>query len=71
MWIRKEVIVLKLIIHSPNTLEKQALFNALVAKFHAEYVEQYIGKLNCPKEQKLKLIDAITETILTDAEKNI
>lgn len=71
MWIRKEVIVLKLIIHSPNTLEKQALFDVLAAKFHAEYVEQYIEKLNCPKEQKLKLIDAITETILTYAVKNM
>ena len=44
--------------------EKQAQFDARVAKFPAEYVAQYIKKLNCPTEQKLKLIDAIAETIM-------
>ena len=35
-----------------------------VAKFHAEYVAQYIEKLNCPTEQKLRLLDAVVQTIL-------
>jgi len=41
-----------------------------VAKFHAEYVAQYIEKLNCPTEQKLKLIDAIAQTILDGCEED-
>lgn len=35
-----------------------------VAQFHADYVAQYIDKLECPTEQKLKLIDAISDNIL-------
>jgi hypothetical protein len=35
-----------------------------VAKFHAEYVAQYIEKLNCPTEQKIRLLDAVAKTIL-------
>mgnify|MGYP001864296590 CR=1 FL=1 len=48
--------LIKIIVHYPETPEKQALFDACVAKFHAEYVAQYIEKLN--------LIDAIAQTIL-------
>lgn len=55
---------MEIIVHYPETPEKQAEFDARVAKFHAEYVAQYIEKLNCPTWQKLKLIDAIAETIM-------
>ena len=57
---------MEIIVHYPETPEKQAQFDACVAKFHAEYVAQYIEKLNCPTEQKLKLIDAIAETIMKE-----
>ena len=61
---RNEATNLNIIVHYPETTEKQALFDARVAKFHAEYVAQYIEKLNCSKEQKLKLLDAVINTIL-------
>lgn len=54
---------MKIIVHYPETPEKQAQFDIRVAKFHADYVAQYIEKLNCPTEQKLKLLDAIAQTI--------
>lgn len=57
---------MEIIVHYPETPEKQAQFDARVAKFHAEYVAQYIEKLRCPTEQKLKLIDAIVETIMEE-----
>ena len=57
---------MEIIVHYSETPEKQAQFDARVAKFHAEYVAQYIEKLNCPTEQKLKLIDAIAETIMKE-----
>ena len=63
-------LVIKIIVHYPKTPEKQALFDDCVAKFHAEYVAQYIEKLSCPTEQKIKLIDAISKTILEVIEKN-
>ena len=44
---------MKIIVHYPETPEKQAQFDARVAKFHAEYVAQYIEKLNCPTDQKI------------------
>lgn len=55
---------MKIIVHYPETPEKQAQFDARVAKFHADYVAQYIEKLSCPIEQKLKLFDAVIQTIL-------
>ena len=61
-------MAIKIIVHYPETPEKQAEFDARVAKFHAEYVAQYIEKLNCPTEQKLKLIDAVANTILEGTE---
>ena len=61
-------MAIKVIVHYPKTSEKQAQFDALVAKFHAEYVVQYIEKLNCPTDQKLKLVDAVAQTVLQAAE---
>ena len=59
---------MKIIVHYPETPEKQAQFDVRVAKFHAEYVVQYIEKLNCPTDQKLKLLDAVAQTILEGSE---
>jgi tagatose-1,6-bisphosphate aldolase len=56
----------KIIVHYPRTSEKQSQLDKLVAKFHAEYVAQYIEKLNCSVEQKMKLLDAVAEAV-TDA----
>ncbi len=55
---------MKIIVHYPETPEKMALFEKRVAKFHAEYVADYIEKLQCPTWQKLKLIDAIADSIM-------
>ena len=57
---------MEIIVYYPETPEKQALFDMRVAKFHADYVVNYIEKLHCPICQKLKLIDAIAETIMED-----
>ena len=62
---------MKIIVHYPETLEKQAQFDARVAKFHAEYVVQFIEKLNCPTEQKLKLLDAVAQTIMEQTEEKL
>ena len=68
MYFMEGVISLKIIVHYPETPEKQAEFDARAAKFHAEYVVQYIEKLNCPTDPKLKLLDAVAKTILEGAE---
>ena len=65
---RKGEFAVKIIVHYPETPEKQTEFDARVAKFHADYVVQYIEKLNCPTDQKLNLLDAVAQTILKGAE---
>lgn len=65
--------VIDIIVHYPETPEKRALFEARVAKFHVEYVAEYIGRLNCPVEQKLRLIDAVAQSVADgckESEKN-
>lgn len=62
---------MEIIVHYPETPEKQSQFDIRVAKFHAEYVAQCIEKLNCPIEQKLKLLDAIVQTIMNVQEPRI
>lgn len=66
----KEGQLIEIIVHYPETPEKQAKFDALVTKLHVEYVTQYIEKLNCSMEQKLKLMDAVAQTILDECKKN-
>jgi hypothetical protein len=63
-------LAIKIIVHYPETPEKQAQFDARVAKYHAEYVAQYIERLNCSTEQKLKLLDAVAQTIMEQTEGN-
>lgn len=41
-----------------------AMLEKRMAKFHADYVSQYVDRLDCPVEQKLELLDAIAQTIL-------
>lgn len=61
----KEERKMEIIIYRPENAEKQALFDALLAKSHAEYILEYIDNLPCSRKQKLKLLDAIVQTILT------
>ncbi len=60
---------MNVIVHYPTTPEGQADLEHRVAKFHAEYVYRRVSQLPCSTEQKLKLIDAIAETILQNARK--
>ncbi len=55
---------MEVIVHYPETAEEQAFLEARVAKFHTQYVAEYLEKLNCSTEQKMKLIDAIAQKIL-------
>jgi hypothetical protein len=66
--VKKQVISLNIIVYYPKTPKKQTEFDACVAKFHAEYVTQYIEKLNCPTGQKIRLLDAVAKTILEGIE---
>lgn len=55
---------MEIVVYYPETAEKQAAFEEMVARIHTEYVCRYIERLQCPIAQKLALVDAIAEAVL-------
>lgn len=53
---------INLIMHYPKTEEGQMELAKRVSDVHATAVTQRIKSLNCPTQQKLKLLDAVIET---------
>ena len=53
----------EVIAHLPESQEKRSEINKIISKIHAHYIEQYLKEMNCPIEQKLRLIDKIAEMI--------
>ena len=45
----------------PSTPQGKAELKKELAKFHADHIQQVVQRLPCPVEQKLELIDAITD----------
>lgn len=52
-----------IIVHYPKTEQGKKELAQRTADVHAEMVKQYIQKLNCPSEQKTKLLDAVIATV--------
>ena len=50
---------INVIVYYPKTQEGQHELARRVAGVHADMVNQYIKKLNCPSEQKVRLLDAV------------
>lgn len=50
------------IVHYPKTEAGRRELAERVASVHADMVNQAIKKLNCPSEQKVRLMDAVIET---------
>ena len=44
-------------------MEGTAELNRRVVRLHAEYILQYVEKLNCPLDQKKELIEAVARTV--------
>ena len=49
------------IVHHPEKPENINALQKKVAVVHADAVLRYVQKLNCPKEQKLKLMNALKD----------
>ena len=54
---------MNIIMHYPKTSKKQTEIMKMVAKVHAQHVEYYVNNLECSTEQKVKLIEAIAQSI--------
>ena len=52
---------MNVIVHHPENPENIIALQKKVAVVHAEAVLRYVQKLNCPKEQKLKLMNALKD----------
>ncbi|MCL2088161.1 MAG: hypothetical protein FWH14_01625 [Oscillospiraceae bacterium] len=50
-----------IVVHYPKTTDNIKELEKRIATIHAQAVTLHIEKLSCPKEQKLKLYDAIKE----------
>ena len=64
----RKIAPVNVIFHYPTTEEGKRELADNVAKIHADMVIQYIKKLNCPFEQKIKLLDAVIETATMEME---
>ena len=53
---------INVIVHYPKTVEGQRELAERVAGVHADMVNQYIKKLNCPSDQKVQLLDAVIKS---------
>jgi len=67
---RKGDSEMTVVVHCSNDPQKQKEIDQRIAKIHAEFVLGYIEKLNCPKEQKLELIDAIVQKMNDNCKQN-
>ena len=52
---------MNVIVHYPKNPENIIALQKKAAAVHADAVLRYVQKLNCPKEQKLKLINALQD----------
>lgn len=55
---------MELFVHGPKTPEKQGELRDLAAKIHADCVMQYVNRLPCSGGLKLRLTDAVIETVM-------
>ena len=50
----------------PSTPQGKAELEKELAKFHADHIQSVVQRLPCPVEQKLELIDTITDHLNED-----
>lgn len=54
---------MEVIVHYPKSDQDRAELQKRIARIHAQFVLQYVEKLNCPQWQKEQLIDAVADTV--------
>ena len=54
---------MEVIVHYPTDSEKKKELETSVSKLRAEFIIDYINKLNCPYEQKLRLAGAVARRV--------
>ena len=60
---------MEVIIHLPRSKEGQEELAKCVATVHAQFIYNYISRLECSTEQKVALLDAIQENIHDEIKK--
>lgn len=62
MTVIRKMAPINLIVYYPKTKEGQEELARRVSDVHAAAVNQRLKSLNCPTNQKLKLLDAVITT---------
>ena len=65
--IAKKSAPINVIVHYPKTEQGKRELAERVAGVHADMVNQYIKKLNCPSDQKVELLDAVIASAKKEA----
>ncbi|WP_432665270.1 hypothetical protein R9X47_03260 [Wukongibacter baidiensis] len=60
---------MKIKMHFPKTKEGKQALQERVAEAHARMIKNYIEKLQCSPEEKIRLFNQIKEDIRIEAEK--
>ena len=63
----RKMVPINLIVYYPQTPEGQEELAKRADEVHANVVTQHIKQLNCPTDQKLKLLDAVIQTAKTNS----
>lgn len=58
-------VPVNLIVYSPKNPEGQRELAQRMADVHADAVQRRIKALNCPVQQKLRLLDAVEDVVKT------
>ena len=60
--VSRKSVEINIIVHYPKSEEGKRELSKQVAVAHADMVNQYIKKLNCPLEEKMKLLDELIKS---------
>lgn len=68
--IAKKTAPINVIFYYPKTENGKRELADRVADIHADTVDQYIKKINCPSEQKIKLLNVVIESASKNREES-
>ena len=62
-------IFIEVIVYLPYSIQGQAELSKRVATVHAQIIQAYISRLDCPTDQKIAILNMIQSSIRDDIKK--
>ena len=60
---------MEVIVYFPHSIQGQAELSKRVATVHAQIIQTYISRLDCPTDQKIAILNMIQSSIRDDIKK--